>query len=323
MRPVGVLAVASDSVAAGRETRGGIEWVERRAYSSAEQLHEVADVVMAHKEVRRARGIRVLLHTSTLQLRTLHALPPVPQRQLGDLVRGQVRRFFRTNGDPLVVDAVWTEPEPGNRVVRAAAAELPLVLALESAVERSGIPMLGIRPGGEGPEARLCLESPQARSTRARRALRRLLPYAAAAAFTWMAAAAVYAGDLWLDAARLEAETHLIQGEVEQVRRVRDRIAVFRPTATAARAQGPDGAWVLDALASVTQNLPDSCYVVHLFVQREGPLHLDARARDPVAVVEALGQAGLGHPTMSDAPVRDPLDGRSWYRFAVSLDGTT
>jgi hypothetical protein len=323
MRPVGVLAVASDSVAAGRETRSGVEWLERRPYASPDHLSEVADVVLAHKELRRTRGIRVVLHTSMLQLRTLHALPPVRQRELPDLVRGQVRRFFRTNGAPLVVDAVWTEPEPGNRLVRAAAAELPLVLALESAVERTGLTMLGIRPGGEGPEARLCLESSQARARRIRRAVRRLLPYATAAALTWVTAGGLYVGDLLLDAVGVEAETNMLQDEVQQVRSVRDRIAEFRPTAIAARAQGPDGAWVVEGLARITENLPDSCYVVHLVVQRQATIRLDGRASDPVAVVESLSEAGLGRPIMSSTPVLEPLEGRSWYRFALSLDGTT
>lgn len=321
MKAIGVLTVAHDALAVGIKGGKGVEWLECRPCSHEAQLPELADVLLARRELRAVRGVQVLLHPSMLQLRTLHAIPPIAQRQLPELIRANTKKFFRTNGSPLVVDACWTEEGLGERAARAAAASQPMIETLEAAVERTGARLLGISPGGSGPERGLSLETPQGRSRRSHRQWRDLAPYVIGAILAWATAGSVYVGDLVRDRAVLQEETDVLQRQVGQVKAVREEIARFGPIAEAVTAQGPDQAWATRRLAAVAGALPDSAHVLRLSARRDGAMRLDIRASDPVSVVEALSTA-LGEGASLEGPPREEIiDERHWYRIAVTLGG--
>ena len=318
----GVLLVSATEVVSGTRTPKEVQWIERRQYTDLDRLADAFGVLLSRKELRRSRGVEVLLEPPHVQLRTLPELPPVRTRELREIVRGQARKFFRADGVPLVVDAVWLAAEDGGaRKARAAAAALPLIQRIEEAADRAGVKLLRIGPHGNGAECDLSLATSSARKRKRTRHLLGVLPFVAAALLSWMAVAGTYLVDLVGDDRAIRSELAQLQGPLGQISSIRTRITGFLPVVNAVRAQGPDAAWSAAYLTHLTRALPDSCYLVRLTAARDGKATIEGRALDPIALVDILARAGFENVALEGKPGETSEAGRNWYRFALTMAG--
>jgi hypothetical protein len=321
VKGTGILTVSTEAVAVGIKGRNGVDWLECRPCQSPERLPELVDVLLARRELRSVRGVQVLLHSSMVQLRTLHSLPPVPQKQLPPLIRAQRRKFFPLGDGEILIDAVWADDGPDGRCARAVGADPAMIRILETAVERTGAALLGISPGGNGSERRLSLETPDGRIRRLTHVFTGLGTFALAAALAWAVAGGVYVADLAADRSALLEESTLLQSQLDQITSIRREIAHFAPIASAVAAQGPSAAWATRRLAAVARALPDSAHLLHYNAVRNGRTRLDVRAAEPVGVVAAVS-AALGEGGALEAPPREEVvDDRRWYRLSITVQG--
>src|SRR5581483_112977 len=184
MRRVLRLRVGVDSLR-GEAGNGVVEWAGEAAYGG---LGDLTDAIgrLASEGGHGCKRIEVAIERPLVQLRTLSDLPRVPERALVELVALQSRRFFRRNGKPLVVDAVWV----GKGVAHAAAVEEPLVDAISAGARAAGLELNSIAPAEAGVGLSLL---PRAETAARRRSARpKLRLYAGFALMLWVSLGVAY-----------------------------------------------------------------------------------------------------------------------------------
>jgi len=314
--PVLHLAVGASTIRAEARRGAVVVWAGEAAYDS---LAELTDAIarLAAEPAERCRRLRVALERPPVQTRTLSELPPVKERELAALVAQQAGRFFRRNGAPLVTDAVWLG-NGAKRVVRAAAAPEPILLAVVTGAREAGLLVEGIAPAGSA-DGLLLLPSVEraARMRAGRRVLKRL---AVAAAGVWAVAALLFGVRLTAERRAVELELATAQAPLAALldarRELRTAEATIRALADARGARGRS----LALLLRVSAVLPDSVVLTSFTWRADGSGVLTGAARRAADVLAQLERSGfLQRPRIEGAVVREGLAGRVWERFTIAF----
>ncbi len=174
MKAVLGLGVDAREVTALLVRRRKIVWAGSAPYASVDDLADVIGRLAAEAPVRPRRA-RVVLQREVVQLRTVTPAPPLRPSAARRYAAIETGRLFRTNGVPLVTDAVVVEvgredgreaagaeerrngSEAGGKVAKGrgasalwvAAATEPLVRAAAGGCEQAGIWLVALGPAAD------------------------------------------------------------------------------------------------------------------------------------------------------------------------------
>jgi hypothetical protein len=268
------------------------------------------------------RGVRITLERPWVQVRTLTELPSVSRRRLVEMIRLQSRRFFRANGGPLVVDAIWLPAPRGQpRAALAAAAEAAVLDRLTEMAGEAGVRVRGIQPGHRSALGLNLLPAGQRRA-RGQAAWRRAACAVSAAATAWLGVL----GLAWVAQvqALLRVERELARqapavAAVERVRReFRTAMALVSTSDSLAQERGR----MLSLLGDLTEALPATAYVTQVALHADGKGRATLVGHRALGVLAALARSGrLVHPRL-DGPVnRVTAQGGDPEAFTVVFGG--
>lgn len=142
------LAVGTTTVRAVLVERIAITWAGSADYSS---LADLADVIarLAGESGKPVRRARVALERTAVQLRSIDPAPPIRERAVPAYVALETTRLFRTNGAPLVTDAVVVPIAKDRRALWAAAVPEPLLAAIVNGCDQAGLVIEALAPAAD------------------------------------------------------------------------------------------------------------------------------------------------------------------------------
>jgi hypothetical protein len=295
--------------------RGAAVWSDPE-YGDTESLGERLGEAVAAAGWGRIRAASVVLHPPLVQVRTLHDLPRVSERDLRLLITRQQERFFRRVDGEVVVGAKSVE-RAGDHVVHAAAADLSLLERLEAAASRAGLRVNSIAAASEDAGKPIELRTPTLDRRVRRRGWVRRGALVALAMSGWIAYTAVYVGDLVMDERWVRAELSLLDESMDRLLAVEERITSFSPVADAFVRQADSRAHLTPLLTRVATTLPRDTHLYGIEVARSEGLEIQAHGPDPVYVVRVMGAWWPGAVRLEDVAATD--DG-SAYTFTVVLE---
>ena len=289
--------------------RGQTEYHDR-----AELADAIARLVAEPALVQPGRRLQVELARPVVQLRTLADLPPVRVHHLRALVEQQAHRYFRKNGVPLVLDAVWGDRK--RRVTaHAAAVEEPVVSAIVEGARAGGFHLENIIPVESTDLSLLLNEERERRRRQARLSLRRL-GWAVVILWIIAAVAAVLVHGSQQRAVRRELAS--LSGPVAALREARREVTLATETVVAlgeAEARRARSAGVLTAISAA---LPDSSFLASLEIEPDGTGRLTGYARRASEVLARLDAAqAVVAPVLENQRSREMVAGREWEAFSI------
>ena len=296
--------------------RGEVTWAGEAGYDS---LQELTDTIarLAAEAGQLCRRLVVTLERPPAQTRTLKDLPPVKERELGELVANQATRFFRKDGQPLVTAAGWAV-NGKVRVAHAAAIEEPLVNAIVAGARAAGLVLEKLAPV-DCPVPMMLLPSSErfARAWAERKLLRRL---GIATGVVWIVVLGLTVGRLFWERRSVDQQLAALQAPLAALlsarRELRDAGATLQAVAEADRARGQ----ALATLGAVTAALPDSAVLTSVTWSAEGAGILTGAARRAPEVLARLERAhALPAPRFEGAIAREAIGGRDWERFTIGF----
>jgi len=307
------LRVGRSTLRAEAVRTGVVTWAGEASYA---EVIELADAVarLAAEAPAGCRRLTVVLERPPAQCRTLPDLPPVKARHLAALVAQQAGRFFRKNGQALVIDAAWLG-EGGSGVARAAAVEEPLVEAIAAGARAAGLWLEAIAPVDA---STLTLLPSSERKSRERAAQRRTKRLALATCGVWLAVGALFCGRLLWEQRTAERELAALRQPLAAVldarRELRDAETTVNAIAAAERERGRS----LEILSAVTRGLPDSGVVTSLAWSADGSGVLVGAAKRATDVVARLDRLPVLSGVRLNGPaVRETIAAREWERFTI------
>jgi hypothetical protein len=323
VKPLLRLRVRPDGAQAELSRRQTVRWSGTVAYENAEEMGAaIRDLLTGGTLPERPGVLDVEIEKPLVQVRSLRGLPPVSTPKLRGIVSTQSGRFFRKNGKPLVIDAVWDGRSGPDRVALAVAVEEPWVEAIAEAAHASGVRLASLGPAGLPGGRRFRLLSPGQRKRYRRDQLLALKRLAAAATALWLFAAATAAGRMHAERARLDSEIVRLEAPVAAMGRAgRALDSASRMVRGIATAEADRGR-ILATLTAISAALPDSAYITALTLDRRGRGELTVVARHSSEVLAAFEQSTeLVSPQLEGGVVRETSAGREWERFTVTLGG--
>lgn len=315
------LRIARDTVSAKVVRRRRIVWAAEGAFNSPEDLRALIIQLASEGSLpARPASLRVKLEVPLVQLRTLEGLPPVRPSALRALVAQQASRFFRKNGKPLVVDAVWLRRVRGQYgVAQAAAAEETWIEAVSEGARAAGLALEGIQPSTGVPGCKLSLLSPAELARRNRIELLALRRLAVLAASLWILGGIGFALRVQREERRIGRELSALDPAVRAVATARRKLGdAARMVEAVERTEREQGA-MLRRLAAITAGLPDSAYLTSLTLDEGGGAMsgLAPQASRIVAVLER--DTTIAAPRMTGPAVREVVAGKERERFTVTF----
>lgn len=314
----GVVVVSPKRVRAGRQRSGDLEWLDERAVPDSERLGEVVDLILSNRDLWRCRQVTFQVEPPLVQKRSLYDLPPMPEPELRELVRDDVRRFFRAGDAHLVSDAAWLQADDGTMVARAVAVDVGLVRLLEGAAERVGVRRVRVSPAGEDGTA-LVLESPERRAERHRRSVWTTVGSGLVATLAWAVALGVHLVDLRMDRSVLDEELARLQAPLASLEVVRAQVRDLRPLMESIETTGARRGWATRMLMMVTEALPPGTYLESMELWADGSGFLVVLGPDPVDVIRRLHDAGCADASLRGEPLSLGPEFGARRRFEVGL----
>jgi Tfp pilus assembly protein PilN len=203
-------------------------------------------------------------------------------------VSTQPARYFRRRQSDLIVDAAWNRPEGDVRTAAAVAVECEVVTAVLAGAEAGGFTVTAIKPSENFLPASLSLFPPAEERRRQRRRWMTVLRAALLVLAVWCAAAGVYAVDLAHDRDAIAAEVRRLAEPIAELAAAREEMravsVMVEAVTRAAAAQG----WATELLASLTETIPESAYVLELSVDLHGAGRIEGFADSARDVVDAI-----------------------------------
>jgi len=259
-----------------------------------------------------------------LQLRRLGNLPPVGGRDLKRLVSEQARRFFRADGNALLTDAEWIDVgEQNDRVALAAAVDESLVEGLADAAGAAGFTVDSItaRQRTRSKYPRLDLLPQRNRSARRRRQTQRAVVLLGLGLMAWLAIGVWQALDLAAERARVARELAKLQAPADALVELRHQLTLANSAVDAVDNTAAGRGHVMTLLAAVVAALPDSGYVDEFSLGEDGKLRLGGVARRARRVASRLEEVGFASASVEAEPLTIRIDGRTWERFTIAVEG--
>jgi hypothetical protein len=314
------LRVSRDRVSAKAVHHHRVVWAGEAGFQSPDDLRHLVVQLASESLPIRAGFLRVKLELPLVQVRTLDGLPPVRSSALRALVAQQAGRFFRKNGKPLVVDAMWVRRVRGaSGIAQAAAVEEIWIDALTDGAQAAGLVLETIRPSIGTSGCKLSLLSPAERARRRRLELLALRNLVLLAGILWVLAGVAFTIRVQREQRRIDralAALEPVARAVDLARRDLTQAAVM--VETIERVQRERGI-VLHRLAAITAALPDSAYLTSLDL-RDSAGTVSGLAPRAASVVAAFEQTPVvAAPRLSGPAVREAVSGKDLERFAVTF----
>jgi hypothetical protein len=324
------LSIGSSEVRAEARRFRRTVWCGLASYEAPGELPDLLARLAAEPALRGVRRVRARAEVPIVQLRNLEGLPPVTGRALRALVAAQATRFFRKNGSPLAVDAVWRER--GRAALRARLRRTPRA-AIAAAIEEPWLDAIatGVRGAGwrldsvEAPDddRRLRLRLPADRRLARERdfgALRRLAGVAFA---LWLAVGAYAVARVERAHARIDAELVRLAKPVAAAalarRQVAEAGAMIEAMDQERRRQGA----MTRRIAGVVVALPDSAFYTSLSIDEADEGLVTGLALHAAEVLAALERTdAVSAPRFEGTPVRETVGGRELERFTIRFGRT-
>lgn len=308
------LRVGRTKVCANARGPRGAVWAAEGAFGSTAELPDLIGRLATECDVRCTR-MKVTLEHPPVQLRTLADLPPVGATELATLVAHHVSRFFRTNGAPLVTNAVWVGAKE-SRAARAAAVEESLVESIAAGARAAGLTLDIIMVADSAPP--LVLLPGRERAARDRDARRHLQFLGAAATGVWALVAALFIARLAWERRAVERELTRLEAPLAAVLAARREMHAVEEALNAIAGAARDRSRALSLFAAVTAALPDSSVLTSFTWQKDGSTILSGVARQVTGVASRLNRVpGLAAPQFDGPVVRETIAGRNWERFTI------
>jgi hypothetical protein len=242
------------------------------------------------------------LHPPLVQVRTLHDLPPVPERHLREVVEQNSARFFRAIGTRPIVAASWQGRTEAGRVARGVAADRAFIERLEAAICDSGVRLTGIQAVHDRAGPGIALVTRRLRRATRRGRVSRAAAAVVLAAGGWLVASSVYVMDLHRDDQWTRAELGRLEAPLRQLDSIGARVGAFAPIAAAVDRQSSREGRVSDVLIGIALHLPSDTHVHRVVLERGKDVLVVAHGPDPVATVQAFGAWWPGPVRLQRAP---------------------
>jgi hypothetical protein len=348
------ISVEEGRVRAVALAKGRVVWAAEAEYVGLDDLAAVLGRLAAERP-RGIRSARVALGADIAQLKVVDAMPRLSPGDLAAHVALQPRRYFLTNGVPLVTDAVAhgrTNGRPntnGHWPALLAAAPEPLVEAVAAGVRAAGLTLECIAPAS-ALSAESALLAPVALAPLGDGGARYFSAFAAAAsrdaglllmphalrryaerartntARRWLifaAASLVLAfgsrfGALARQGATAERELAALHRTLEAALAARRDLDLTTQALTFLARQEAERPHRAALLARVTRALPDSAFLAALRLEADGRGTLVGyapRAPDVAAALERV--PGILHPALEGPVTREVVGPREWDRFTL------
>jgi len=124
--------------------RKGVVWAAECRYDGPESLQSALASLVSERPAGRWRA-NVALSGDVAQCKLIYGLSSMPAADLRRHVALEYRRYFLTDGEPLVTDAAWMTREAGASSVLAAA-PASLVEAIHQGLGDAGIEIVAVSP---------------------------------------------------------------------------------------------------------------------------------------------------------------------------------
>lgn len=303
--------------------RGRVRWAAEANWKDPAELRVAVADLAGHTEISdRERTVAFLVEEGVCQRRVLDDLPPVPRRELVQLVRLAPHRFFRRAGTALIIDAGWSGPRAARRAI-AIALDAPVAEALVRGAAEAGLAVVALGPAGPKVEASLSLLPPHEVSRRVAARLRWTRRLGVAAVAAWVALAALAVGRTLLERRRIAARLDALRNPVAAVLAAESAsdsaVRMVRRLDDEAAHEGD----VAATLFRVTLALPDSSFLTQVRIDSTGVGLIAGAARRPTAVLAALeSRGGVFTPRLEGRTSQDLIAGRPVERFAIGFGAT-
>lgn len=248
------------------------------------------------------RKVELTLCRRLAQRRLLRGVPPVRSGVLVALVSAQQGRFFRKAGGSLAVNARWV-PGPGGveRLVEAVAVSEPVLDVIGDVLTRSGVKSVAVRAEGSP----LRLESRSRGLRRAASTRRCALATWSAAAFMWIAAAAVHGGYLLRIDKQLNVESGELAPATQSLAVARRDVGLVAQAVAYVSVSERQRLLIARRLGAIVTALPDSAHIEVVSLSTDRGSSVTASTRDATGLVAALGRR-LGGVAVAAEPTSDP-----------------
>lgn len=237
-------------------------------------LHEPNDLANAiHEVVRQVVTVGAVVRLEVGRpwgdLRTLHDLPPLPEKDLVRLVRGQLDRFFPPRESEVSLGAAWI-PESNPRLARAGVVDSWVVKLATDAVGGRGGLITAVSILNFETRAELdILEGPILKHRR-RWLLRRAGFAASMALAPWFIAFGVHMTDLALDHRSLGSAVASMEPVEERITSLESSVQKLRNVVEALDRGSSHRAWVADRLGHIAETLPDTIFLQRVELESGG-----------------------------------------------------